>query len=94
MPIPDAARLSTVNNVVIATTSTAVASSAFGTQTYVVRVAAPAACFIKVATAPTATTTDTFVPANWVEYVKVNPGEKISAYSATLQTVSVVEVTQ
>jgi hypothetical protein len=90
----DSARLGTVNNVAVATTSTAVASSAFGAQTYQVRVAATAACFYKVDKAPTAAATDALLPANWVEYVKVTPGEKISVFSATVQTVSVVEVTQ
>jgi hypothetical protein len=38
----DSARLGTVNNVAVATTSTAAASSAFGAQTYQIRVAASA----------------------------------------------------
>ena len=90
----DSARLGTVNNVAVATTSTAVASSAFGSQTYQIRIAATAACFYKVDKAPTAAATDALLPANWVEYIKVTPGEKVSVFSATVQTVSVVEVTQ
>jgi len=90
----DSARLGTVNNVAVATTSTAVASSAFGSQTYQIRIAATAACFFKVDKAPTAAATDALLPANWVEYIKVTPGEKVSVFSATVQTVSVVEVTQ
>lgn len=95
MSFPNATvvRLGTVNNCVVATTSTAVASSAFGTQTYAIRVAATAACFVKVDAAPTAAATDALIPANTVHIIKVNPGQKISAFSATTQTVSVVEVT-
>lgn len=96
-----AARLGTVNNVVIATTSTAVASSAFGSQTYQIRVAAPSACFALVVQPLTASTTDAtaattsaLIPANSPEYFKVSPGQKLSVFSASLQTVSVVEVTQ
>ena len=93
----DSARLGTVNNVSVATTSTAAASSAFGGQTYQIRVCAPAACFIKIgdpAATPTAATTDAYLPPNWEMYVTVSPGQKISAFSPTIQTVSVVEITQ
>lgn len=89
----DSRRLGTVNNVAVATTSTAAASSAFGSQTYEIRVAASAACFVKVDAAPTAAATDAYLPANVVTFIKVTPGQKISAFSATVQTVSVVEVT-
>lgn len=86
--------LGITNNVSVATTSTASASSAFGSQTYQVRIAAPAACFYKVGDGtPTAATTDAYLPANVIEYVKVHPGQKVSVFSATTQTVSVVEVT-
>lgn len=91
--INPASKLGVVNNVAVATTSTAAASAAFGTETYQIRVAASAACFIAVGTSPTAAATDAFLPANWIEYVKVTPGQKISAFSATVQTVSVVEIT-
>ncbi len=95
-----AARLGTVNNVTIATTSTAVASTAFGAQTYQIRVAAPAACFALVVTPLTASTTDAtaattsaLIPANSPEYFKVSPGQKLSVFSATTQVISCVEVT-
>ncbi len=82
------------NNVVVATTSTAVASAVFGTMTRQIRIAAPAACFYKVGDGtPTAVATDSYLPANVIEYVKVVPGQKMSVFSATLQTVSVVEIT-
>lgn len=94
------ARLGATNNVVIATTSTAVASAAFGAQTYQIRVAAPAACYVLVAQPLTASTTDAtasttspYLPANQPEYFTVTPGQKLSAFSATTQTISVVEIT-
>lgn len=88
------ARLGTVNNVVVATTSTSAASAAFGTQTYQIRISAPAACFIAVGgTSITAAATDAYLPANSPEYIKVTPGQKVAAFSATTQTISVVEVT-
>ncbi len=92
-PPQNSSKQGAANNVVVATTSTAVASSAFGVQTYQIRVAAPAACFYKVGDGtPTAAATDSYLPANVIEYVKVTPGQKISAFSATTQTISVVEI--
>lgn len=88
-----ASRNGAQNNVAVATTSTSVASTAFGSQTYQIRIAASAACFYKVDTAPTAAATDAYLPANWVEYVKVTPGQKIAVFSATIQTISVTEET-
>ena len=84
------------NNVVLATTSTSVASAAFGTQTYQVRISSTVACNYKVDKAPTAGTTDALLPLNWVEYVLVSPGEKIAFVTtgAVPLTVSVVEVTR
>jgi hypothetical protein len=90
----DAARIGTVNNVAVATTSTAVASAAFGAETHQIRIAATANCFFKIDQAPTAAATDAFLPLNWVEYITVTPGQKISVFSATIQTISVVEITQ
>ena len=90
----DAYRLGTVNNVAVATTSTSVASSAFGAQTYGIRIAATAACFVKVDQAPTAAATDALLPANWVDVLIVSPGQKIAVFSPTIQTISVVELSQ
>lgn len=64
-------------------TGTAAASTnAFGTQTRQIRVVSNSACHILVSGAPTAAATDPFLPANWIEYLTVNPGEKISAVQA------------
>lgn len=68
---------------VVAYTGTAAAcTNAFGGQTRQIRVVSNSACHILVSGAPTAATTDPFLPANWVEYLTVNPGEKISAVRA------------
>jgi len=67
----------------VAYTGTAAAStSAFGEQTRQIRIVANSACHYVIAGTPVAVTTDPFLPANWVEYVTVNPGEKISAIQA------------
>lgn len=90
----DSYRLGAVNNVSVATTSTAAASSAFGSQTYQIRIAAPAACFFKVGDGtPTAAATDALLPSTWVDVITVSPGQKVSVFSPTVQVVSVVEVT-
>lgn len=77
----DAARNSTTQ--AVAYTGTAAASTnPFGAQTYVVRIVANSACHYAIGAAPTAAVTDAFLPANWIEYVMVRPGEKISAIKA------------
>ena len=77
----DAARLGTTQTV--AYTGTAAAcSTAFASGTRQVRVVANSACHIAFAAAPTATTSDAYLPAHVVEYLTVNPGEKISAVRA------------
>lgn len=89
----DSARLGAVNNAAIATTSTSVASSAFGSTTWQIRVCASAQCFFKVDTGtPTATASDALLPPNWIEYIKVSPSQKIAVFSPTIQTVSVIEI--
>lgn len=67
----------------VAYTGTAAASTnAFGGQTRQIRIVANSACHYSIAGTPVAVVTDAFLPANWVEYVTVNPGEKISAIQA------------
>lgn len=95
-----ASRNSTCQQVAYTGTA-AVTTNAFGSQTKQIRVVANSACHILVSGAPTAATTDPFLPANWVEYISVNPGEKISAVraatdglvTATSGTLSVTELT-
>lgn len=57
-------------------------TNAFSSQTRSIRVSADSACHIKVGGTPTATTSDPLLPANWAEYIAVNPGEKIAAIKA------------
>lgn len=58
-------------------------SNAFGSQTYAIRVVADSACHIQIGDgAQTAATTSPFLPANWVEYIMVTPGQRISAIKA------------
>jgi hypothetical protein len=62
--------------------STAI-TNAFGSQTYQVRLVANSACHYKIGDgAQTAAVTDPFMPANWIEYVAVKPGQRISAIKA------------
>lgn len=77
----DASRNSTSQ--AVAYTGTAASSTAFGAQTRQIRIAANSACHYAVGASPTAdAASDALLPANWVEYVTVAPGEKISAVRA------------
>lgn len=84
------------------TGSSSSASTAFGAQTRQIRIVATSACHYAIGSAITAAaTTDPFLPANWIEYVTVNPGEKIAAIragtdgliTATSGTLHVAELT-
>lgn len=91
-----AARMGAQNNCAIATTSTAVFSSTFATNTYQIRISCPAVCYYAVSdvAAPvTASTASIFLPNTWVDYVTVTPGQKVSVFSSTIQTISVTEIT-
>lgn len=93
----ESSRLGVVNNVTIATTSTAAVSSAFGSQTYQIRVCASSVCFMKVgdpSATPTAAISDAMVVPNWENYITVTPGQKISIFSPSIQNVSIVEIAQ
>ncbi|MBN9601821.1 MAG: hypothetical protein J0G33_02700 [Afipia felis] len=61
--------------------TSATVTNAFGGQTYCVRLSATAAVRFRVveASGGTAVATDTLLPPNWVDYVVVNPGQKIAA---------------
>lgn len=66
----------------VAYTGTAAPSTAFAGQTRTIRIVANSACHYAIGVAPVAVVTDALLPANWIEYVTVNPGEKISAIKA------------
>lgn len=71
------------------------ASAAFGPETFQIRVATSGQpAYVKVDDGtPTATTSDALMPANWVDYVTVTPGQKIAVLQAgTAGLVSVTEI--
>jgi hypothetical protein len=61
--------------------ASATVTNPFGNETYHIRIATTAACRFRVveSTGGTAVATDTLLPANWVEYINVTPGQKIAA---------------
>ncbi|MBR1122112.1 hypothetical protein JQ628_11350 [Bradyrhizobium lablabi] len=68
---------------VIAYDASTAITNAFGAQTYQLRLVANSACHFKIGDgAQTATVSDPFLPANWIEYVTVTPGQRISAIKA------------
>ena len=67
----------------IAFDSSTAVTNAFGPQTYQLRLVANAACCFKIGDGvQTATNADSFLPANTIQYVVVNPGQRISAIKA------------
>ena len=72
------------------------ASAAFGPETFQIRVATSGQpAYIKVGDGtPTASTSDPLMPANWVDYLTVTPGQKIAVLQAgTAGALSVTEMT-
>lgn len=71
---------------VIAYSTATTISNAFGPETYQIRLASNSACHYLVsesANVVAATVSNgSFLPANWVEYVTVQPGQKISVLQA------------
>jgi len=58
-------------------------TNAFSAGTYQLRLAANSACHYRIGDGvQTATTADTYLPANVIEYVIVSPGQRISAIKA------------
>lgn len=73
--------------------SSAATSTAFATGSTIARIVATEDCHLAFATSPTATTSDTFLPAKQVEYFKITAGEKVAAIqSSTAGTVYVTEM--
>ena len=68
----------TNQNITVAGTSAAT-SNAFGADTRVVRLAATTACYISIGSSPTATSANAILPANTVDYIIVEPSDKIAA---------------
>jgi hypothetical protein len=67
-----------VSNENVAYTGTAAASAAFASGINHIRIASTTAAYYKVAGTPVATSSDTYLPANVIEIIRVNPGQKIS----------------
>ncbi len=67
-----------VSNENVAYTGTAAASAAFADGIHHIRISATTAAYYKIAGTPVATTSDTYLPANVIEIIRVNPGQKIS----------------
>jgi hypothetical protein len=86
----DSYRLGASQN--IASTTASTQSTAFGAQTYQIRLAATAAVNYRIDTNPTAVATDTLLPANWVELITVTPGQKLAVIGTA--TVNLTETTQ
>lgn len=63
---------------VVTISGSSAASPAFTNQTTIVRVVSTTDCHIRFDANPTATTTQMYLPANVVEYFRVNPGHKIA----------------
>jgi uncharacterized membrane protein YedE/YeeE len=85
-PKPGAGRPGTVQNVPYSTA--AALGAVFGVETYLVRLCATSACYYLIsggngaaATAATASNA-AFLPANWVEFVQVSPGQTLSVLQA------------
>jgi len=70
--------------------SSVATSTAFGSQTEYVRVAADADVHIVFGSSPTATANDIFLPVDQPELFKVSPGEKMAAIGTA--NVSVTEM--
>jgi hypothetical protein len=76
-------------------------SNAFGSQTYAIRVSIAGfadgtnnGARISVGDNPTASATTAALPMNWVEYIRVTPGQKVAVLgnSAATGTLNVVEL--
>jgi hypothetical protein len=99
----DAYRQITAQNVAIAASGGASAqSTAFSSQTYWIRVCVIGVvdttnngARIKVGDNPTASSTSTLLPLNWVEHIKCTPGQKVAVVSnaAATGSLSVTELT-
>lgn len=60
-----------------------VPSLAFGPDTFLIRVVSDTTCSYQVAADPTATAALSRLPANAIEYIEVQPGDKIAVIENT-----------
>lgn len=69
----------------IAYDATTAITNPFGAQTYQLQLVANSACHYHVyetGGTATATAADPYLPANWIHFITVSPGQKISAIKA------------
>ena len=84
----------TVQNIAFTATAGQL-TNAVGDSTRVVRIVSDQDCYYKFGANPTATTSDTFLPAGVVEYLAIARGEKISVVQASAGgTLNVTEMTK
>jgi hypothetical protein len=84
-----------VSQAVAYTGTSATCTNPFGSQTYQIRISSTTACHFRVVEAAggAAVAADSLLPINWVEYINVSPGQKISAIQDTAGgTLSVTEM--
>lgn len=85
-------RFGTVQNVAYTGTAGTI-TNAVGLGTMRVRLLSTTDCYIQINKAPTATTSDVYLPGLSAEYVIVNPGEKVSALQVSAGgTLNVTEI--
>lgn len=77
----------------VTTSGTSAASSAFGSQTYEIRVSVTEATYVRVGDGtPTAVAGDTLMHAGSVEYFRVTPGQKVAGLQVS--TGGIMNVTE
>ncbi len=75
-------RNGTTQTIAYTTTSASIAST-FGKETFQIRIVADSAiCYSVGDGAQTATSTSPFLPASWIEYVTVTPGQQVAVIAA------------
>jgi hypothetical protein len=83
---------------IISYDGTTAITNAFGAQTYQIKIMATTACnyhiYDSTGSATASNTTDPALPANWVDYLTVSPGQKISALKASGGTAGILTVTE
>jgi hypothetical protein len=78
----------------VAVTTVSAASTPFGSETFQILLTATAACNVRIGDGtPTATASDTLLPANFPTYFTCSPGQAVAAVVASgTATLSVTEL--
>jgi hypothetical protein len=81
---------------VFSVTNSSVASSAFGSSTTMIRIACSLGhCHYQIGSAPTANlTTSPMMPNNYIEIIRVNPGQKIAIIKDATVAASTISITE